>query len=86
MKLTRFRNNRPIEINAGDIVRIEEGADKTLERDYPYSDVTIYDEKDDSTYTIRVIESKSYIKREIEKDGSLPENIARRHRTDEQIH
>lgn len=69
MYLTRFRNCKPIEIPAEQIVGIEEGMERTVERDYPYSDLEVRDKKDRSGYRIRVVESKKYILKEMEKEG-----------------
>ena len=68
MKVTLFRNNRAVDISAEQIVHTEEGKERSPERDYPYTNITIYDEKDDSTYIVQVVESKSYIDKTAKKE------------------
>lgn len=61
MKLLNYRNAKMIEIPADRILRITEGADHTPERDYPYSDVTVWRPEEPGSYEVRVVESKPYI-------------------------
>lgn len=68
MKLTRYRNCKPIEIDPKKIVSISEGVEKDQTRDYPYSDVQIFDRDDKSGYTVRVVESRNYILKMAEKE------------------
>lgn len=58
MKLTRYSNNKPVNISANQIETITEGQETFGERDYPYSDVT-----DKNGQTFRVIESREFIEK-----------------------
>lgn len=70
MTLTKFRNCKTFEVRKPEeITNIREGKERSDERNYPYSDVTIFDPIDQSGYNERVVESMGQIIKLCESEG-----------------